>query len=31
MLGPFGPIVFERLRAGALVNAPMGRLVGFVR
>ena len=31
MLGPLGPIVFERLRSGALVNAPVGRLVGFVR
>ena len=31
MLRPLGPVVFESFRPGALVDAPMGRLIGFVR
>ena len=31
ILRPLGPVVFERFRPGALVDAPMGRLIGFMR
>ena len=31
MLRPLRPVVFEGFRPGALVDAPVGRLVGFVR
>ena len=30
MLRALGPVIFERLLPGALINAPVHRLIGFV-